>query len=129
MYAANKAAVSMLMRSLRIELEKLFLSSEDEQRRIGVTLVHPASIATGLRAAALDSSISNGDTPMEPAAQDSKERKAMTALSVAQAVVDALDRGTDEVWLPGSYWWIAKLVMPLLPGIVARGAKKKYGFE
>lgn len=119
-YAANKAALSMLLRSLRIELEGLVASVQIQPRKtIGITIVHPASINTGLRTSALDAS-SDSEQP--------RERKAMSPLYVAQRTVSAIARGQDEVWLPDSYWWISKVAMILVPGLVKSGAKRKYGF-
>ena len=111
----------MLLRSMRIELESLVVSaSPDQKRRIGITLVHPASIDTGLRGSALDAPLTaHGST---------SERKAMSASYVAEQVVKAIRSQEDEVWLPKSYWWISKVAMVLLPDVVKNGAKKKYGF-
>ena len=122
-YAAHKAALSMLLRSMRIELESLIVSaspSADQKRRIGITLVHPASIDTGLRSSALDAPAT--------AHASTSERKAMSASYVAEQVNEAIRNQEDEVWLPKSYWWISKLAMVLLPGVIKNGAKKKYGF-
>jgi NAD(P)-dependent dehydrogenase (short-subunit alcohol dehydrogenase family) len=120
-YAAHKAALSMLLRSMRIELESLVVSAApEEKRRIGITLVHPASIDTGLRSSALDAPAT--------AHASTSERKAMSASYVAEQVNEAIRNQEDEVWLPKSYWWISKLAMFLVPGVVKNGAKKKYGF-
>lgn len=131
-YAANKAAASMLMRSLRIELEGLLLASDEgadppSRRKIGITLVHPASIDTGLRSSALDLD-SSPAASSDDAAPASKERKAMSPSYVAEEIVTSIAREEDEVWLPRSYWWISKVAMVLLPDMVKQGARKKYGF-
>ena len=109
----------MLLRCLRIELESLVLDSSP-RKSIGITIVHPASIDTGLRSSALDA-IANEEAM-------SRERKTMTAAYVADETMKAIDRQQDEVWLPKSYWWISKVGTVLVPDLVKRGAKKKYGF-
>lgn len=132
-YAANKAAASMLMRSLRIELEQLVQESADSKGRrrskIGITLIHPASIDTGLRSSALDVVAPlSASGPSAAGHGQGKERKTMTPLYVAEQVIRAISQEKDEVWLPRSYWWISKLAMVLLPEVVNQGARKKYGF-
>ena len=122
LYAANKAALSMALRSLRIELENLVLKEQSGKfwrKSVGVTIVHPASIDTGLRSSALDADVGQSG---------SKERKAMQPGHVARSAIEAIQYEEDEVWLPKSYWWISKVGMVLLPNRVKGGAKKKYGF-
>lgn len=118
-YAANKAAASMSLRCLRIELESLAVHASDERKSIGVTIIHPASIDTGLRSSALDADVRSSQ---------SSERKAMSPRYVAQRIIEGLRSQEDEIWLPGSYWWISKIAMLVLPNVVKRGAKRKYGF-
>ena len=110
----------MLLRSLRIELRKLNTQG-NQTRPIGITLVYPASINTGLRASALDTS---PDERMHSAA----EAKAMTPVYVARRTIQAIAEEKDELWLPASYWWIAKIAQLVIPGIIERGAIKKYAF-
>ena len=127
LYAGNKAALSMFLRSLRIELECLALPGS-LTKKIGITIVHSASIETGLRASALDAAIDGEGGGSTKSANNEVKQKAMTATYVAEQVVQAIDQEKDEVWLPKSYWWISKFAMVLVPNIVKQGAKRKYGF-
>lgn len=127
-YGANKAALSMLLRSLRIEIANLQLSP-GHTKKIGVTIVHPASIRTGLRASALDAEVSLLSSKNEEVSSlDKEERSAMTPDYVAERTVQAIDQEQDELWLPEYYWWISKFAMAFVPGLVKRGARRKYDF-
>lgn len=110
----------MLMRSLRIELRKLTVQG-NQTRAIGITVVYPASINTGLRASALD-------TSPDEKSHSLVEAKAMTPVYVARRTIQAIAEEKDELWLPSSYWWIAKIAQLVIPGVIERGAIKKYAF-
>ena len=112
----------MILRCMRIELESLTLQEQSGRvwrKSVGLTIVHPASIDTGLRASALDGDITSAQ---------SKEQKALQPREVGRSIISALKCEEDEVWLPKSYWWISKVGMVLLPDRVKAGAKRKYGF-
>ena len=127
LYAGHKAALSMLLRSLRIELENLIVEG-GAKKSIGITIVYPASIKTGLRASALDAPNETVHHVDAGAINLKEDRKALSPLYVAKQVVRAIDQEKDELWLPEAYWWISKIGMILVPGIVKRGAKRKYAF-
>lgn len=124
-YAANKAALSMFLRSLRIELEDVQIP---DKRPVGISIVHPASIKTGLRGKALDAVQTEGRSGTVEKRPQSHEKSAMTAEYVAQQVKRAIDEEIDEMWLPKSYWWVAKVGMVLFPDLIAAKAKKKYNW-
>ncbi|KAK9895605.1 NAD(P)-binding protein [Cystobasidium minutum MCA 4210] len=123
-YAAHKAALSMFLRCLRIELDSVPVGklSPNAGKGIGISIIHPASINTGLRSRALDSSSSAGAT-------QEHESSAMTPEYVAEQVKKAIDLEVDEVWLPGLYWWVAKVGMVMAPEFIAKKAKRKYNWQ
>lgn len=127
-YAAHKAALSMFLRCLRIELDSLPVGngSQGPCRGVGISIIHPASINTGLRGKSLDSRESASDTPTGHAGPQEYERSAMSPEYVAAEIKRAVDFEIDEMWLPGLYWWVAKVGMVVAPDFIARKAKKKY---
>jgi short-subunit dehydrogenase len=127
-YAAHKAALSMFLRCLRIELDSLPVgkASEVHSRGVGISIIHPASISTGLREKSLDAQESASGTVSEHAVVQQYEKSAMSPEYVAEQVKRAIDCEIDEVWLPGLYWWVAKVGMVIAPGFIARKAKEKY---
>lgn len=130
-YAAHKAALSMFLRCLRIELDRWPVdgSQSTPGHGIGISIIHPASIKTGLRGKALDVSTSGAHSAQPAVRIQEHEKNAMSAEYVAEQVKRAADYETDEVWLPGWYWWVAKVGMIVAPDFIAQKAKKKYDWH
>lgn len=118
----------MFLRCLRIELDSVSVgkNSNGPCKGIGISIIHPASINTGLRGKALDTFSSTSDTPEGLVPIQEHEKNTMTAEYVAEQVKRAIDSEIDEMWLPGLYWWLAKVGMVIAPDFIARKAKEKY---
>lgn len=130
-YAAHKAALSMFLRCLRIELDSVPVGTGPYGRGqgIGISIIHPASINTGLRGKSLDAVGSATDITGTFSGVQKHEKNAMSAEYVAEQVKKAVELEIDEMWLPGLYWWVAKVFMVIAPGFIARKAKKKYNWS
>lgn len=130
-YAAHKAALSMFLRCLRIELDSLPVgkASGSQYRGVGISIIHPASIRTGLREKSLDIREQISDQTSSIAGAQQHEKSAMSAEYVAEQVKKAIDYEIDEMWLPSLYWWVAKVGMVVAPDFIARKAKKKYNWS
>lgn len=127
-YAAHKAALSMFLQCLRIEFDSLPVGNglHRSHSGIGISIIHPASINTGLRDKSLDGELKTSQAGQGPSSVQGHEKNAMTAEFVARRVKGAIDDEIDEVWLPGMYWWVAKVAMVISPSFIARKAKQKY---
>ncbi|KAJ3019817.1 hypothetical protein HKX48_001744 [Thoreauomyces humboldtii] len=115
LYSASKHALNGFFSALRIELAK---------EGVDVCIVMPGSVATDLRASAVDAS------PVK-AGSEQPERKAdprvMTPEQCAKGILDAGDRRARETYLPQTYRW-AVLLHEVLPAWIDGKAAKKYGF-
>jgi NAD(P)-dependent dehydrogenase (short-subunit alcohol dehydrogenase family) len=112
-YAASKHALHGFFDSLR---------SEVEGAGVGVTLVCPSFIRTGIGAAATDGSGAPASSPRITTGGESSPE------DVAQRVLEAVEMGC-RLLLPDSTarkaWWLSRLA----PGLYARIMKRRMGAE
>ena len=108
LYCATKHAVTGFFRSLRLEMNGA----------ISIHLVLPGSVDTLLRANALDSHLS----------KQTKNSKGISPERCAKIILDGVNRGLDEIYIPGYYRFAASLTY-LWPSLVNYLAKKKYGIK
>ncbi|KAK9692549.1 hypothetical protein K7432_014283 [Basidiobolus ranarum] len=113
LYSASKHALNGFFDSLRMEVEKY---------GVHVCLVCPGTIDTDLRSSAVDvKDTSNKEV------HGSKKGK-LSPESVAQKVIEASDACEREIILPMKYYAIQWLKL-LMPDLIIKLTKKKYGFE
>lgn len=95
----------------------LFRSIAIENPLVQFSFIIPATVEGNFRASAVDGG------PIRENTSD-----ALPQGYVAEQVVRAVDTGNKMLFLPSTYWFIHAISW-LLPSVVERGAKRKYGFK
>lgn len=109
LYCSTKASSLLLYQALAIE-----------HRDIAFTLLLPATIEGNFRASAVDSG---------PVREADPNKHGLKIDYVARRCIDAVDRGVKgTVILPWFPYRFAHLLYLVWPGVVERGAAKKYNF-
>lgn len=106
LYCATKHAVTGFFRSLKLEMNGV----------ISIHLVLPGSVDTLLRANALDSHLST----------QTKNSRGISPEICAKIILDGVNEGLDEIYIPGYYRFAASLIY-LFPSLVNYLARRKYG--
>ncbi|GAA94071.1 uncharacterized protein L969DRAFT_101957 [Mixia osmundae IAM 14324] len=123
-YASSKSAGTMLMEALRIEMQGWPTAKSRNGRNghpFGVTVISPATVETGLREQAADMHLApDGHKP-------SGSSKGLSPDHVARATISAIDHEQRHSFVP-SFYWYARLLHVIIPNVIERGARRKYGF-
>ncbi|KAJ3274951.1 hypothetical protein HDV01_001815 [Terramyces sp. JEL0728] len=107
LYTATKHAITGFFKSLRIELRG---------KGIKVYNVMPGSVATKLRASSLDSP------------GQSSNKKAMLPEKCAEIIINQVDCGQEEIYIP-KFYHFGTILSFIVPKLIDSMAAKKYGYQ